>query len=123
QNTPAPPLRLPGVTIEELVVDNHTAKFDIMFSAQEDEHGVLKLGTSYNADLFKPATVERFVRHIEFTVRTMVSDLDLHLDQYLQRLGEFEANYQRERQASFKNASRQRLQLNRQKEQRRAYTP
>lgn len=122
QNTPAPPLRLPGVTIEELIIDNHTAKFDLMFSAQEDEHGVLRLGTSYNADLFKPATAERFVRHIEFTVRTMVSDLDLRLDQYLQRLGEFEANYQRERQASFKNASRQRLQLNRQKEQRRAYT-
>lgn len=123
QNTPVEPLVLPGVTIGEVAVDNHTSKFDLLFSAQEDETGGMRLGTTYNADLFKPATVERFVRHIRFTLSTMVGEPDLRLDAYLKRLGEFETEYQQSRQASFKNASRQRLQLNRQKEQRRAHTP
>ena len=123
QNTPSEPLRLPGVTIDELRIDNHTAKFDLLFSAQEDEHGGLRLGTTYNADLFKPATIERFVRHIQFTLKTMVGEPDLRLDAYLRRLAEYETEYQQSRQASFKNASRQRLQLNRQKDQRRAHTP
>jgi alpha-ketoglutarate-dependent taurine dioxygenase len=35
------------------------------------------------------------------TVKTMVGNLDLRLDQYVHKLGELEAEYQRERQASF----------------------
>jgi non-ribosomal peptide synthetase component F len=122
QNAPAPPLRLPGVTIESVQLATHTSKFDIMFSAQEDEHG-LRLNTIYNADLFKPSTIERHVRHLDFTIKTMVAEPDLRLDRYLRRLNELETEYQQSRQAQFKNASRQRLQLNRQKDNRRASTP
>jgi hypothetical protein len=127
QNTPGEPLKLPGVTIGEVPVDNHTSKFDLMFSAHEEEHAGLRLATTYNADLFKPSTIERFARHIQFTLRTMAGDPDLRLDAYLERLGEYETDYQQSRQASFKSNSRQRLQanrqFNRQKDQRRAQTP
>lgn len=122
QNTPAPELRLPGVEIEELLVDNHTSKFDVMFNVHEDEVG-MRLGTTYNADLFKPATIDRFVRQIQLTVKTMVTEPELRLDRYLQRLTEHEQAYQQARQAEFKNASRTRLQLNRQKDNRRGHTP
>ncbi|HEX4421470.1 MAG TPA: condensation domain-containing protein [Kofleriaceae bacterium] len=123
QNTPVEPLVLPNVTIDEILIDNHTSKFDLMFSAQEDASVGMRLGTTYNVDLFKPATIERFVRHLQFTLKTMVGEPDLRLDDYLKRLGEFETQYHQARQASFKNAARQRLQLNRQKDQSRAHHP
>lgn len=121
QNTPVESLVFPGVEISEVLVANHTSKFDLMFSAQEDELGGLRIGTTYNADLFKPATIERLVRHMQFTLKAMVAQPDLRLDAYLVQLGEYETQYQQARQASFKNASRQRLQLNRQKDQLRAH--
>ena len=122
QNAPAPALSLPGVQISELLVENHTAKFDIMFSAHEHESRLV-LGTTYNADLYKPATVERLIRHLDHTLTLLVTEADLRLDAYRQRLADFETKFQQARQAEFKNAARQRLQLNRQKDTRRAYTP
>jgi len=122
QNAPMHQLQLPGVTIEEVVTDNHTSKFDLLFSAQEDEHG-LRLSTGYSADLFKPATIERLVRQLAFTTKTMATEPDMRLDHYVRRLIQLETEYQQSRQAEFKHASRQRLQLNRKKDHRGASTP
>jgi non-ribosomal peptide synthetase component F len=110
------------VTIEEIVTDNHTSKFDLLFSAHEDEHG-FRLSTGYSADLFKPATIERLVRQLAFTTKTMATEPDMRLDHYVRRLIQLETEYQQSRQAEFKHASRQRLQLNRKKDHRGASTP
>lgn len=112
QNTPTPELKLPGLSIKPLLVDNHTSKFDILFNMQEED-GKLVLATIYNTDLFTSSTIDRFVRHLEFTFTTMVAHPDLTMDQYVVKLHDFEADYQVARQNEFREASRQRLKLNR----------
>ena len=51
QNTPFPALKLPGVRIEPMEIENHTAKFDLTLSIEEAEDG-LKAYLEYDTDLF-----------------------------------------------------------------------
>jgi amino acid adenylation domain-containing protein len=60
-------VRMPGLHVTAPSVDNHTARFDLSLSladpGPESEagiHGFLE----YNAELFDPATVERFATHL-----------------------------------------------------------
>jgi len=50
-----------------------TAKFDIQFSALVNPSG-LRLALTYNVDLFRPATVQRMLAHLQTFLEAMVAD-------------------------------------------------
>lgn len=111
QNAPATLLSLTDLIIEPLLYDNTTAKFDLLFSVQEEEGKLVNVVT-YKTDLFKPATIARVMRHLEFTLSTFVDQPDLPLDAFRALLDEHERAYQKARQNEFKEASRRKLKLN-----------
>ena len=115
QNAPASLLSLTDLTIAPLLYENTTAKFDLLFSMQEEEGKLVNVIT-YKTDLFKPATIARVVRHLELTLATIVDEPELPLDAFRARLDEAERAFQKARQAEFKEASRRKLKLNTSKE-------
>jgi hypothetical protein len=114
QNTPIVELSLSGLTILPLTYENSTAKFDLLFSTQE-EAGQLVNVVTYKTDLFKPATIERVMRHLELTLQTFVDRPEMPLDQFRLTLDEYERDYQKARQNEFKEANRRKLKLNKDK--------
>jgi amino acid adenylation domain-containing protein len=73
QNVPQPSAQLPGLTLSPVQVNTSTAKVDLSLSAQvrEDE---LRLGMTYNVDLFAADTVSRMLRHFQTLLKGMVAD-------------------------------------------------
>ncbi|MFJ9619623.1 amino acid adenylation domain-containing protein [Streptomyces noursei] len=63
QNTPAEPLRLSGLTLEEYIFAREQSLFDIDFDFWERDGGLLG-AVQYNPDLFDAATVERLCAHL-----------------------------------------------------------
>jgi pristinamycin I synthase-3/4 len=59
QNARMDAARLAGVEITPLEVEFHTAKFDLIFDAYEEEDGAIRLEVEYATDLFDASTVER----------------------------------------------------------------
>jgi len=63
QNAPAGPLRLPGLTLEDIPFASETAKTDLLLSLSENAEGGGFFGSwEHNTDLFDPATVQRLGR-------------------------------------------------------------
>ncbi len=64
QNIPLPEPELVGLTLRSLVIDNHTAKFDLSIMLEETRQGLV--GTiEYNADLFEARTIYRMCGHYQ----------------------------------------------------------
>lgn len=57
-------LRLTGLSLRPLVVENRTAKFDLTLTMADGEDE-LSAALEYNTDLFEPATIRRMLRHFE----------------------------------------------------------
>jgi aspartate racemase len=55
-------LRLPGITVKEMDVENGTAKFDLMLSIL-DQEPELSAAIEYNTDLYDAATIDRMLSH------------------------------------------------------------
>jgi amino acid adenylation domain-containing protein len=55
---------LPGLKVEAIDVETGTAKFDLVFVAQEDRGG-LRLIAEYDTDLFSSAMIARLLGHFE----------------------------------------------------------
>ncbi len=62
QNTPQRNLTLPDLAVEILDWHNQSAKFDLTFNLEEDQHG-LKGWIEYNSTLFEASTVQRMAEH------------------------------------------------------------
>jgi amino acid adenylation domain-containing protein len=80
---PAPPLRLPGLTVAPLADETTTAKFDLTLTVAESA-GRLNAALEYNVDLFDSPTIvrllERFQRLLDAAAadpRQRLSDLPL----------------------------------------------
>ncbi|HWQ34985.1 MAG TPA: amino acid adenylation domain-containing protein [Blastocatellia bacterium] len=73
QNAPVQPLELPGLTISEMKPDRGTEKFDLTLFVEEEADG-LKLGWSYNTDLFDDATITRMAGHFRVLLEGIISD-------------------------------------------------
>jgi amino acid adenylation domain-containing protein len=80
QNAPVQPLELPGLTIGELKPDRGTEKFDLTLFVEEETDG-LKLGWSYNTDLFDDATITRMAGHFRVLLEGIISDPGCHVAQ------------------------------------------
>ena len=64
QNAPLPAMKLSGIELEAVEVDNETAKFDLALFVRESQ-GRLAGSWNYRRDLFRPGTVERLSRRLE----------------------------------------------------------
>ncbi|MBS0263261.1 MAG: amino acid adenylation domain-containing protein, partial [Planctomycetes bacterium] len=71
QNAPADDLAFPDVTVSPQPLDNGTTKFDLTLTFRKTPAGLS--GTlSYNVDLFEPATIHRWISHLQ-TLLTAIS--------------------------------------------------
>jgi len=78
QHTPVPDPELPGLACQQLGVDNHSAKFDLIFDLADMPGAAGPVGLrgriEYNTDLFDEATILRMTRHFERTLTGMEAD-------------------------------------------------
>ncbi|HEU4594975.1 MAG TPA: amino acid adenylation domain-containing protein, partial [Pyrinomonadaceae bacterium] len=75
QNTPREALRLPGLELSELDVENITTRFDLSLSLTEVD-GCLVGTMRYMTDLFETATIERWCEHFRTLLVGIVANPD-----------------------------------------------
>jgi hypothetical protein len=80
QNAPTMEVRRPNLTLEPVLVDQGTAKFDLVLNMWETERG-LKGSLEFNLDLFEPATITRMLRHFERLLDDIAARPDARLDE------------------------------------------
>jgi len=69
---PVVPLELAGLAVQPLAVPRHAAKFDLSVSLAENSTGIA-VSVEYNADLFLPASIERFVADYALLLAALVA--------------------------------------------------
>ncbi|MFT4175011.1 MAG: condensation domain-containing protein, partial [Rhodocyclaceae bacterium] len=69
---PAQPLRLPGLEIDKVGGDNHTAQFDLTLQLNDDD--MLSGEFHYSSELFEPATLARLEVHFKTLLQAVVDD-------------------------------------------------
>ena len=80
QNAPLDEFNLPGLSVSRMEVDRGTAKFDLLFSM--NENGDELIGTlEYNCDLFDATTIRLLVEHYETLLESAVTDPDQRLSE------------------------------------------
>jgi amino acid adenylation domain-containing protein/non-ribosomal peptide synthase protein (TIGR01720 family) len=75
QDAPARALKLPGLTLSPVVIDNRTAKFDLTLAIVDKAEG-LRGSLEYNTDLFDGGTIERVAGHFQVLLAGIVADPD-----------------------------------------------
>jgi alpha-ketoglutarate-dependent taurine dioxygenase len=93
QNAPVSALKLPGLTINPLQVEQETTAFDITLSFVEMEQGQMHMSCRYNTDLFNPGTIVRLLRHMETLLHSVVTQPEARLNT-LELLSEAEKQQQ-----------------------------
>jgi len=73
QNGPKQRLELPGLSLQELEVDNGTAMFDLTVEMAEVDDG-LSCVFEYSTDLFEPATMTRMLGHFQSLLEGIAAD-------------------------------------------------
>jgi len=73
QNAPMSELKLNDLSLNLLLVDNDTAKFDLMFSLEDREDGIAGV-MQYDAELFDHATIDRMLAHFERLLHGIVAN-------------------------------------------------
>jgi amino acid adenylation domain-containing protein len=74
QNAARPELSLSGLTIEPLMSDSGTAKFDLTMTMAEEVEGRLTGAIEYNTDLFNASTIARMLGHFQTLLEAAVAD-------------------------------------------------
>jgi amino acid adenylation domain-containing protein/non-ribosomal peptide synthase protein (TIGR01720 family) len=75
QSAPTAALRMPGLTLQPLEIENGTAKFDLMLIVTEE--GQRLRGTfEYNTDLFDATTIARLAEHFQGLLAGIVANPD-----------------------------------------------
>ncbi len=75
QNTPQPQLELADLRLRPLNVERGAAKFDLNLNMLETEQGLVA-NLEYNRDLFRPASMERLLTHLQTLLESIVADPD-----------------------------------------------
>ncbi|MEJ2416092.1 MAG: amino acid adenylation domain-containing protein [Exilibacterium sp.] len=71
QNSPVGEMKLPGLTLSELVPESAISKFDLTLSMTETDEGLASLW-EYSTGLFDDSTIERMVNHFENVLLAIV---------------------------------------------------
>jgi amino acid adenylation domain-containing protein/non-ribosomal peptide synthase protein (TIGR01720 family) len=77
-NAPIPTLELPHVTIQPLVAESGTSKFDLTLAITEDNEG-LELAVEYSTDLFEAETIRYMLDHYQIILRAALANPDVHV--------------------------------------------
>ena len=72
QNAPAAPFNLPGLSVTPMLIDNETAKFDLILSVT-DTGDELSAGIEYNEDIFEARTISRMLGHLRVLLEGAVA--------------------------------------------------
>jgi amino acid adenylation domain-containing protein len=75
QNAPISELRLPGLTLTPLQLEDSAARDDLFLSIAETEAG-LTGELAYNSDLFDRSTIDRLVGHFQTLLSSIVANPD-----------------------------------------------
>lgn len=72
QHAPTSSLKLEGLTLSPLPVENKTAKFNLTLSLEQSPQGLMALW-EYNTDLFDASTIERMAGHFQILLEGIVA--------------------------------------------------
>ncbi|MEH2169753.1 MAG: amino acid adenylation domain-containing protein [Nostoc sp.] len=78
QNAPMPPLELPELILNPVMLDSKTAKVDLSLSMTDTQQGLMG-NLEYNTDLFEAATIKRMVGHFQTLLESIVVNPDQSL--------------------------------------------
>ncbi|MEA5504348.1 amino acid adenylation domain-containing protein [Halotia wernerae UHCC 0503] len=78
QNAPMPPLELPELILNPVMVDSKTTKVDLSLSMTDTPQGLMG-NLEYNTDLFEAATINRMVGHFQTMLESIVVNPDQSL--------------------------------------------
>ncbi len=106
QNTPMDKLELAGLTLEPIVTDNASAKFDLTLIVEEQDGFLATM--EYNSDLFSISTMTRMLNHFQGLLEKIITNPDLRISsisllgeqeqqQILNEWNKTEADYPRDR--------------------------
>ncbi|HEY0512846.1 MAG TPA: amino acid adenylation domain-containing protein, partial [Thermoanaerobaculia bacterium] len=79
-NAPLPQVKLAGLTLVPIEIEDDASKFDFTLNVQEVESG-LTVRWQYNRDLFDASTVERMDGHFERLLREILKDPERRLSE------------------------------------------
>ncbi|NBI30069.1 non-ribosomal peptide synthetase [Chengkuizengella marina] len=80
QNIENTPLKMEGLQVEAVQIDSKTSKFDLTFTVEEDEAGIL-LEVEYATKLFKKETIERLANHYLHILHVVIRDLEINISE------------------------------------------
>ncbi|HEX8819773.1 MAG TPA: amino acid adenylation domain-containing protein, partial [Archangium sp.] len=78
QNTPTSRIDLPGLALNSLAPESHTAKFDLTLALEDTTEG-LAATLEYNTDLFEPETAARMLGHLRVLLEAATANPELSL--------------------------------------------
>jgi amino acid adenylation domain-containing protein/non-ribosomal peptide synthase protein (TIGR01720 family) len=78
-NAPRTELKLPGLELSVLEVEDEVVRFDLTLWIVEEEDGSLLGRWTYRTELFEAATIERISRHWETLLQSIVASPDARL--------------------------------------------
>ncbi|MGD0900818.1 MAG: condensation domain-containing protein, partial [Thermoguttaceae bacterium] len=73
QNAPWPELTVAGLALSVMPLDTGAAMFELSFTVQE-QHGGLLVSAEYDSHLFRPATIQRMLQHLEILLNAIAAD-------------------------------------------------
>ncbi len=76
--TPGVRINVGGLTLESMVIDQQTARFDLMLAMTEVGE-ILSASIEYNTDLFDASTISRLAQHFQTLLEGAVSNPEQHL--------------------------------------------
>ncbi|BAU65712.1 amino acid adenylation domain-containing protein [Stanieria sp. NIES-3757] len=79
-NLPSSDLKLPGLTVEEVAINNGMALFDLTLEIKDRESG-LEVCCEYNCDRFGVDQINKMLLHYQTLLENVVVNPDLHLSQ------------------------------------------
>ncbi|NMG19781.1 non-ribosomal peptide synthetase [Brasilonema bromeliae] len=80
QNVPTQTLKLPGLSISTIEVDNFASQFDITLSIEETEQGLRGLW-EYSTDLFDADTITRMSGHFQTLLEEVTANPQQHVNE------------------------------------------
>ncbi len=81
QNTPTPPLELPGLILEPFELIDEQSAFDLTFFAKETERGIVGW-LEYNSELFNTTTISRMLEKLQILLAEIAANPDQRIESF-----------------------------------------
>ena len=108
QNTPMPPLELPGLTLNLSEIDSGEVRHDLKLDLTETSEG-LKGFFEYKTDCFEASAIAHMIELFETVLNTVVQQPDIQLKALEEIVAEAHKQQQLSKEQEFKAARRQQL--------------